>query len=238
MKRITIICAIAALLMTGCHSFNSKGEMKFTYDNPERYQIGDAIISQPINDIDVSWVEGRIDIVYADHPEVRIYEVLDSTLDDSLRMHWYVDDEGCLDIRFCKSGSYSVERLKNINYNKHLTIEVPRGNVLNDIDMSLVSASVDIDSVACHSLTVEGVAFDIMADLPKALPNEINVEGVDCSLSMCVPHEAGMTIEMSGVKKYLNSHFPTRKDGKKTIIGDGTCKVDIEGVNCTLNINK
>ena len=47
-----------------------------------------------------------------------------------------------------------------------------------------------------------------------------------------------MTIKMSGVKKYLNSQFPTRKEGKKTIIGDGACKIDIEGVNCTLNINK
>ena len=169
---------------------------------------------------------------------IRIDEKTDSALADSLRMHYYVDDEGCLDIQFCKSGCYSIERLKSINYNKRLTIEVPRGMVLNEIDMSLVSASVNIDSVVCRELTVDGVAFDIMADLPKALPNEIDMEGVDCSLSMCVPHEAGMTIEMSGVKKYLNSQLPTRKEGKKTIIGDGACEIDIEGVNCTLNINK
>ena len=237
MKKIALI-GLLACLMAGCHTFNSKGEMKFTYENPERYQVGDAVISQPVNEIDVTWVEGRIDIVYADHPEVRIYEVLDSTLDDSLRMHWYVDDEGCLDIQFGKSGSYSIERLKSINYNKRLTIEVPRGTVLNEIDMSLVSASVKIDSVVCRELTVDGVAFDVMADLPKALPNEIDMDGVDCSLSMCVPHEAGMTIEMSGVKKYLNSQLPTRKEGTKTIIGDGACEIDIEGVNCTLNINK
>jgi len=237
MKRITIISAIAALLMTGCH-INSDGDIKFTYEHPERYQTGDAMISQPVSDIEIGWLEGDIKIVYADHPEVRIYEKTDSILDDSLRMHWYVDDDSCLNIHFCKSGCYSVERLKNINYHKHLTIEVPRGTVLNEIDMSLVSASVNIDSVVSRELKVEGVAFDIMADLPKTLPNEITIEGVDCSLSMCIPHEAGMTIEMSGLKKYLNSQFPTRKEGKKTIIGDGACEVDMEGVNCTLNINK
>ena len=234
MKKIALI-GLLACLMTGCH-INRNGEMKFTYEHPERYQMGDAIISQPVNDIDVSWLEGDINIVYADHPEVRIYEVLDSTLDDSLCMHWYVDDEGCLDIQFCKSGSYKTKILNNLG--KHLTIEVPRGTVLNEIDMSLVSASVNIDSVVCRELNVDGVAFDVRADLPKALPNEINMEGVDCSLSMCVPHEAGMTIEMSGVKKCLNSQLPTRKEGKKTIIGDGACEIDIEGVNCTLNINK
>ena len=237
MKRIKIISAIAALLMAGCH-INSDGDIKFTYEHPERYQTGDAIISQPVSDIEIGWLEGDIKIVYADHPEVRIYEKTDSILDDSLRMHWYVDDDSCLNIHFCKSGCYSAERLKNINYHKHLTIEVPRGAVLNEIDMSLVSASVNIDSVVSRELKVEGVAFDIMADLPKTLPNEITIEGVDCSLSMCIPHEAGMTIEMSGLKKNLNSQFPTRKEGKKTIIGDGACEVDMEGVNCTLNINK
>ena len=43
-----------------------------------------------------------------------------------------------------------------------------------------------------------------------------------------------------GVKKYLNitSERPTRKEDKKTILGDGACKIDIDGVNCTLNINE
>ena len=237
MKKIALI-ALAACLMTGCH-INYKGEMKFSYEHPERYQMGDAVLNQTINEIDINWLEGDIDIVYADHPEVRVYEKTDSLLDDSLRMRWYVDDEGCLDIRFCKSGCYSIERLKSINYNKRLTIEVPRGMVLNEIDMSLVSAFVNIDSVACQELNVDGVAFGVTAYYPT-LPNEISLDGVDCHLNLDTPITSGMTIEMSGVKKNLNitSERPTRKEGKKTILGDGACKIDIEGVNCTLNINE
>ena len=236
MKKIALI-GLLACLMTGCH-INYKGEMKFTYEHPERYQTGDAVISQTINELDINWLEGDIDIVYADHPEVRIYEKTDSILDDSLRMHWYVDD-GCLDIRFCKSGFYKTERLNSLNDGKHLTIEIPRGTALDEINFELVSAFVDIDSVACHELNVEGVAFGVTANYPT-LPNEINIEGVDCHLNLDTPLTAGMTIEMSGVKEYLNitSERPTRKEGRKTIIGDGACKIDIEGVNCTLNINK
>lgn len=238
MKKIALISLLAGL-MAGCHTFNGKGDIKFSYDHPERYQAGDAVISQTVNEIDVTWVEGEIDIVYADHPEVRVYEKADSTLDDSLRMHWYVDDDGCLDIQFCKSGDYSVERLRNIDYKKHLTIEVPRGTVLNEIDMSLVLSYVTIDSVASRELNVDGVWFSVIANYPT-LPNEIDISGVDCNLTMQTPLTAGMTIEMSGVKKYLNitSERPTRKEGKKTIIGDGACEIDIDGVNCTLNINE
>lgn len=237
MKRIALI-SLLACLMAGCH-INHKGDIKFKYEHPERYQTGDAVISQPVSDIDVSWLEGQIDIVYADHPEVRIYEVLDSTLPDSLRMHWHVDDEGCLDIQFCKSGSYRVEQLKGLNYNKHLTIEVPRGTAVDEIDMNLVSANVNIDSVATRELNVDGVFFSVTAYYPT-LPEEINIDGVDGCLNLDTPTTAGMTIEMSGVKKYLNitSERPTRKDGRKTILGDGACEIDINGVNCTLNVNK
>ncbi|MBP5526954.1 MAG: hypothetical protein J6X79_00710 [Bacteroidales bacterium] len=235
MKKIALI-SLLACLMTGCH-INYKGEMKFSYEHPERYQMGDAVISQTVNELDINWLEGDIDIVYVDHPEVRIYEKTDSILDDSLSMHWYLDDEGCLDIQFCKNGFFKTQKLNNLG--KHLTIEVPRGTVLNEIDMSLVSASVNIDSVASRELTVDGVAFGITANYPT-LPNEINIDGVDCHLNLQAPLTAGMTIEMSGVKKYLNitSERPTRKEGKKTILGDGACEIDIEGVNCTLNVNE
>ena len=71
MKKLALI-ALAACLMTGCH-INLKGETKWTYEHPECYQTGDAVLSQPINELDINWLEGDIDIVYADHPEVRIY---------------------------------------------------------------------------------------------------------------------------------------------------------------------
>ena len=221
--------------MAGCH-VNYKGETKMTYEHPERYQMGDAVISQPISDIDITWLDGNIDIVYADNPEVRIYEKADSTLDDSLRVHWYVDDEGCLDIRFCKSGTYKTGRLNNLG--KHLTIEVPRGTALNEIDMDFVSTFVTIDSVVSRKLSADGVSFGITANYPT-LPSEIDIDGVDCHLNLQTPETAGMTIEMSGVSKSLNitSERPTRKDGKKTILGDGSCEIDIDGVSCTLNVN-
>ena len=237
MKKLALI-ALAACLMTGCH-INLKGETKWTYEHPECYQTGDAVLSQPINELDINWLEGDIDIVYADHPEVRIYEKTDSVLSDSLRLHWYVNDEGCLDIQFCKSGFYKTKQLNNLSHGKHLTIEIPRGTVLDEIDMNLVSAFVNIDSVACRELNVDGVAFGVTAYYPT-LPNEISLDGVDCHLNLDTPITSGMTIEMSGVKKNLNitSERPTRKDGKKTILGDGRCEIDIEGVNCTLNVNE
>ena len=240
MKKISIICFVVCFLLTGCH-INHKGEMVLKYEHPERYRAGAP--EEPISgvsEIDVTWLSGGIDIVYADIPGVRISEEATYALDDTSRLHYYVDDEGCLNIQFCQNGKkYNPQKMENLEgLDKNLTIEVPRGTVLDEIDMDLVSTHVRIDSVACRELNVDGVIADILTDGQAAMPNEINVDGVCCSLTIMAPPTVGMTIEMTGVKKYLNSQFPTRKESGKTIIGDGACKVDIEGVNCTLKINK
>lgn len=228
---------MAALLLAGCF-INHKGDVKFTYEDAERYQAGNAAFEQPINEIDVNWVAGRVDIVYADIPGVRIHEEYDTTLSDSLLVHWYVDDEGDLNIQCFASGvRYNLGSMKDID--KRLTIEVPRGTVLEEINMGAVYSSVRIDTVLCRKLNVGGAAFDLTADLPT-LPDEIDMGGADCCLNLQTPLTAGMTIEMGGIKKYLNitSERPTQKEGNKTILGDGKCEIDIGGVNCTLNINE
>ena len=238
MKRITVIGALMAFLLAGCVH---KGNINFTYDHPERYQVGDAELEQPVKEIDVNWVSGNIDIVYADIPGVRIHEQTVCPLADSLRMRYYVDDEGCLDIQFCQSGiKYNVQKTSTLeDVEKNLTIEVPRGTVLEGIELDGVSTHVRIDSVRSRKLDVAGVWFDVTAQYPE-LPEEIDIDGVDGNLTLMVPSSAGMTIEMNGVNKHLNvtSERPTRKEGGKTVIGDGSCRIDIDGVSITLNINE
>ena len=232
MKRIALI-AVAACLMTGCH-INLNGETKWNYEHPERYQTGDAVIDQTINEVDVDWLEGNIDIVYADQAEVHVYEVTDSVLSDSLRMHWYVDDEGCLKIQFCKNGTYKTRRLNNLG--KHLTIAVPRGMALDELDVDAVSTELCIDSVVSRKLSLDGVSVNLNANYPT-LPAEIDINGVNCEININMASDAGMTIEMSGVNSKLNNSLPSTKDGKKTVIGDGKSELDIDAVNCTLSIN-
>ena len=240
MKKIAFI-VLASCLLTGCHIFNHKGEVKYSYEHPELYQVGDATLEQPVREINLTWLGGQVDIVYADIPDVRIHEEASYALDDTSRMRYYVDDEGCLNIQFCRSGkTYNPRNKESLEgIEKNLTIEVPRGTVLDEIDMDMVSTNVRIDSVASRELTVDGVFFDVFAQYPT-LPEEISIEGVSGSLTMMAPVEAGMTIEMEGMKKYLNitSERPTRKESRKTILGDGRCKIDVDGVSLTLNINE
>jgi len=237
MKRITFIIAVMAGVLLCCCSENTK--VKISYEHPERYSIGDATLEQPISGISVDWVCGDVDIVYSDNPEVRIYEEIQEgflPLTDSLRMRYYVDEDGELKIQYIGFGKYRYGDLKNLN--KHLNIEVPRGMELDEIDIDGVEARVIIENVLSREVNVDGVKINVNADYPDSLPDEIDLDGVSCLMALHVQPTAGLTIEMSGVKPWLTCDLPSRKEDKTTIVGDGKCKVDAEGVDVKLSIRE
>ena len=238
MKRIAFIIAVMASVLFAACGENTKIDIK--YDHPERYSVGDATLSQPISGISVDWLFGDMEIVYTDDSAVRIHEEMQEgflPLTDSLRMRYYVDEEGELEIQYCGHGKYRYGDLKNIR--KHLVVEVPRGKVLDEISIDGVETGVIVGQVLSRELTVDGVKVSVNADYPDTLPNEIDVDGVQCLLALhVVPETAGLTIEMSGIKPFLSCDLPSRKEGEKTIVGDGRCKVDADGVGIKLSIRE
>lgn len=237
MKRIAIIAVMATMLLAACGE-NTK--LKIEYDHPERFSVGDATLQQPISGISVDWLCGDVEILYTDDSVVRIHEDIQEgflPLTDSLRMRYYVDEEGELEIQYCGQGKYRYGDLKNIR--KHLVVEVPRSTVLDDIDIDGVETGVVIWQVLSRELKVDGVKVSVNADYPNTLPNEIDIDGVQSLLALhVVPETAGLTIEMSGIKPFLSCDLPSRKEGEKTIVGGGRCKVKADGVDVHLSIRE
>ena len=238
MKRIAFIIAVMASVLFAACGENTKIDIK--YEHPERYSVGDATLSQPISSISGDWLFGDMEIFYTDDTAVRIHEEMQEgflPLTDSLRMRYYVDEEGELEIQYCGHGKYRYGDLKNIR--KHLVVEVPRSTVLDDIDIEGVETGVTVGQVLSRELTVDGVKVSVNADYPDALPDEIDIDGVQSLLALhVVPETAGLTIGMSGIKPFLSCDLPSRKEGEKTIVGDGRCKVEADGVDVHLSIRE
>lgn len=238
MKRIAFIIAVMASVLFAACGENTKIDIK--YDHPERYSVGDATLQQPISGISVDWLFGDMEILYTDDSTVCIHEEIQEgflPLTDSLRMRYYVDEEGELEIQYCGHGKYRYGDLKNIR--KHLVVKVPRGTVLDDIDIDGVETGVIVGQVLSRKLTVDGVKVNVNADYPNTLPDEIDIDGVQSLLALhVVPETAGLTIEMSGIKPWLTCDLPSHKEGEKTIVGDGRCKVEADGVDVHLSIRE
>lgn len=237
MKAHRIILALAiASLMTACHiRFDGSDTIDFTYDHPERYNAGDATIAQPVLSVEIDWFNGAIDVAYADHGHMRIREEADTALSDSLRMHHYVDEDGCLHVKFCKRGKYTAASLNDLG--KRLYVEVPRGTSVEGIEINAVNADVHIDGVLSRKLELNTVNGTFDATYPT-LPDDIELNAVNTDATLHVLPSAGITIEMSAVNSGLNSELPTRKVGKKTVIGDERCDMEVNAVNGTLSVKE
>lgn len=232
MKKIALIAFLVVVLLCSCDG-NTK--VKIAYDHPERYSVGDATIMQPVNKISIDWVAGAVSIQYSNDNSFRIREESDSTLTDSLRMRYCIDEDGELEIKFCQNGNYRNGRLVNIN--KRLVVEVPHEASLDDVNIDMVDGLINYDSVWCHELNLDVVNVATTVWTPT-LPDEINVDAVKATLRLFVANTAGVTLEMDGIKTSLDSKLPVRKEGKKTVIGDGHCRVDIDAVSSEVYINK
>lgn len=236
MKR-TYIIIMAALLLTGCQ-FNLDGSnVDLSYEHPERYSMGDAKIAQPVRSVSINWRCGDIDILYSDITEVRIHEETDSSLTEDLRLRYYVDEEGELEIQYCANGKQRYDNLKALS--KHLYVELPRGMNLDEIEIDGVDVMVAVDRVQHRELSVDGVDMNVNAYYPGELPDKIGMDGVKNLLALhVVPETAGLTIEMDGVVKHLACDLPSTKQDSKTIVGDGRCRVEVDGVDVKLSIRK
>lgn len=232
MKKIALIAFLVVVLLCSCDG-NTK--VKIAYEHPECYSVGDATIMQPVNKISIDWVAGAVSIQYSNDNSFRIREESDSTLTDSLRMRYYIDEDGELEIKFCQNGNYRNDRLVNIN--KRLVVEVPHEASLDDVNIDMVDGLINYDSVWCHELNLDVVNVATTVWTPT-LPDEINVDAVKATLRLFVANTAGVTLEMDGIKTSLDSKLPMRKEGKKTVTGDGHCRVDIDAVSSEVYINK
>ena len=232
MKKIALIAFLVVVLLCSCDG-NTK--VKIAYEHPECYSVGNATIMQPVNKISIDWVAGAVSIQYSNDNSFRIREESDSTLTDSLRMRYYIDEDGELEIKFCQNGNYRNGRLVNIN--KRLVVEVPHEASLDDVNIDMVDGLINYDSVWCHELNLDVVNVATTVWTPT-LPDEINVDAVKATLRLFVANTAGVTLEMDGIKTSLDSKLPVRKEGKKTVIGDGHCRVDIDAVSSEVYINK
>ena len=76
MKKILAFAILAALLMgalwslTGCTGLRASA-----YENPERYTVGDAVLTDGIDRIEIEWASGSVRVIPHDGDGVRLSEV-------------------------------------------------------------------------------------------------------------------------------------------------------------------
>jgi len=151
MKTVKMItAAVTAMVMLGslgsCMSF-SVGN---TYPNADKYTAGDRDFSEKVSSIEIDWSSGSIDVEYDDSNKVSVKETADKTLSESEQVHTWLDGE-TLRIQFCESGIV----MTGDTGNKKLTVRIPKGTVLNTLDLDGASCEYTFDAIEAERIDVD-----------------------------------------------------------------------------------
>lgn len=224
---LTAILIALCMILLGCSMRNTPIGYH-SYDNASRYASGDAAVSDRVNTLDVSWIDGSVTIGYHSGKEILLSEKAARSLTADTKMHWLVDGS-TLYVKYAESGL----RLSS-NLSKELTILLPEGLQLKDLKLSVVSSRVQAED-----LTADTIRFDTVsgsAELDVATAKQLITNGVSGKLTVTAGRLDEMKADtVSGDLRLTLNRMPKKIDAD-SISGDVTINLPAKpGFTATLN---
>lgn len=224
---------------------------RYKYDDGNQYAAGSTRIADKVEDIEINWVAGKVSVIAYDGDEIILSENADENLPEKKKMHWQLDGN-TLRVQYVRSGIFNL----NIA-NKELTVMVPESLLLDDVDITVVSARLDVEGICADQLKIETVSGSVKADCERVnevkadavsgsvvlqfehAPEKIKVATVSGGVKIRLPKDAGFEVEMDSVSGRMNSSFSTKcVDDDTYVYGDGGCSIDVETVSGSLMLDE
>ena len=156
-KIVMLVCAVilAAAVFTGIGSiFKASG---FTYDHADKYTAGNAAIEGTVKSLDVHWISGEVKIEYHSGKTVTLSETSKKEISGDRQLRWWLDGD-TLRVQYEKSGM----RWFGFNHpKKELTIGLPEGMSLDNVDIEATSGNLTIPSLETDRLKLDVTSGDI-----------------------------------------------------------------------------
>ena len=251
-KVMLILCILlVSSVCSGCYIKGSVfGGNTITYDDADKYSVGDTIIQENVTEIEIDWIGGNIDIVAGGTDDIELSETSEQELNDSSRIHYYLEGS-TLHIKFCASGfNYKGDIQKDV------TLRVPEDTYIEELDVNMVSSDMNVSGIgieelsvctvsgsvaadvkSLHSFDVESVSGNLSIASPVA-PDDGDAETVSGDVELTIPENKGFKVELDSVSGNINSEIAGKTDDDSLICGDGSAKYDVNSVSGNVNIRK
>ena len=166
------VLVLGAVLLGVLDGLIGKGQWNlgwtdYTYDDSD-YQTGvGSIPSERVTEIDVDWIDGKVQVVLCQDTYVSVTETAGEKLSDGSSVHWRVSEDGkTLSVKYRESSKFfGVSK----NKNKDLILRIPERLVgqLQTLTVKGVSTEVTVSEVVAKSLNVETRSGKITLILPE-----------------------------------------------------------------------
>lgn len=151
---LLIVCIVtagaAAVLLLGT-------QMRITYADAEKYTAGETTLNASVENLDIHWVDGRVNIAYHAENTVTITETAQRNITEDMAVRWWMDGS-TLRIQYAKSG---FGLMKNLN--KELTVTLPEGLKLKKAEIFGTSSDLNVPGITADELKLESTSGEIYA---------------------------------------------------------------------------
>ena len=153
-----IVCVLVIVVAVAVNLAGLFSGSPFGYANAEKYTAGETSISESVRNLEIDWINGKVNLAYHSSGTVELSETSDRTISPDLQLRWWLDGD-TLRIQYAKSGF----RL-NSNQQKELTVTLPEGISLNNVSISATSGDLNIPALEAEALRMEVTSGDIYAE--------------------------------------------------------------------------
>lgn len=156
-SRLLLIVLLVIVIVLGGSWQLFGGFTGFTYANADKYTIGDTEITSTVENLDIDWTSGKVNIEYHDGSGVSVSEVANRSISEDEKLRWWLDGT-TLRIKF-------AEPKLNIfnNLQKTLTVSLPKGIVLKTVDIDTTSADISALTMLADEIKFDTTSGDVNA---------------------------------------------------------------------------
>ena len=149
-SRLLLIVLLVIVIVLGSGPWQIFGRFTgFSYANADKYTIGDTEITSAVENLEIDWTSGKVNIEYHDGSGVSVSEVANRSTSEDEKLRWWLDGT-TLRIKFAKPQLTVFNNLQ-----KTLTVSLPKGIVLKNVDIDTTSAD-----ISALTLLADEIRFD------------------------------------------------------------------------------
>lgn len=146
-----IMCIGLAVLLCSC---KSEIPNEYFFDETSEYKIGGGeVLTETVSEIDIGWISGKVTVkVDKSVEKITFSEEYDGK--DSYKMR-YTLENGTLKIRYARNGANIT---KEVSEKKNLTVLIPDGKILTELETETIGASCFIEGVSAVKMDLSSVS--------------------------------------------------------------------------------
>ena len=210
------------------------------------YTVGDAVITDPVDALDLDWSAGEVTFEYGSSENLTVSETVNGRTPSKPSLEWKMQGSR-LTIRKIGTGGVPLSfNFGTDSEERALTVTLPAGSRLNEAAVSVSSADVRAEDLEVGRLSVFSSSGEIRLDVRDAsdvclesssgsitaafarMPAQTAVVTSSGDVKLYIPERADFTAAVETASGDFSSSLPVSSSAGTYVAGSGTDQISIE----------